>query len=80
MKSILKLALLIFTATILINCSDSDDYGDSVICEDVGLTCDKSPFSYKACADSSANAWWELNGTKYYDVIKATEAYENYCD
>ncbi len=80
MKSILKFTLLMFSVTILISCSDSDDSGDSVICEDVGLTCDKSPFSYKACADASGNVWWELNGTKYYTVLEATDAYENYCN
>ena len=67
-------------ATTLMNCSENDESGDSVTCQDVGLSCSKTPYSYKACADSNGNVWWELNGTKYYTVLEATEAYENYCN
>lgn len=79
-KVILKLTFLMFVTTLLINCSEGDESEDSIKCIDVGLTCSRSPFSYKSCIDSSGNVWWELNGTKYYNIIEATEAFENYCN
>lgn len=48
-------------------------------CEDVPLQCSKSPYEYKACSDG-VSAWWELNGTKYTDVMAATNAYMAYCE
>ncbi|WP_143744273.1 hypothetical protein [Polaribacter tangerinus] len=79
MKSILKITLLL-TSIILFNCTTNESSEESVICKDVGLDCNKTPYSYKACADASGNAWWELNGEKFDDVLEATAAYENYCD
>lgn len=49
-------------------------------CQAVGLSCSKTPYEYKACADGSGAYWWELNGTKYYDVTAATNAYMAYCE
>ncbi len=76
------LGILVFTvvSVFFASCDETEDALTNTVCQDVGLDCSKSPFEYKACADGTGSAWWELNGTKYYDVNSATEAYFNYCD
>lgn len=61
------------TTTYLSSCSPI------ATCEDVPLQCSKTPYKYQACSDG-VSAWWELNGTKYTDVMDATNAYMSYCD
>ena len=87
-KKIIKHSLSIFVGSLvfaassffLSSCELLEDVDDlDAICENVGLTCSKTPFSYKACADDDGSVWWELNGKKYYNVDAATNAYFAYC-
>ena len=47
MKLILKITFIMLVATTLMNCSENDESGDSVTCQDVGLSCSKTPIHIK---------------------------------
>jgi hypothetical protein len=86
-KSTIKQAFVILigslafsaSSVVLTSCELLEEADDlDAICQDVGVSCSKTPFTYKACADDNS-VWWELNGKKYYDVNSATNAYFAYC-
>lgn len=70
--------VLAFTASTMYITSCNKSSASSGTCENIPVECSKTPFTYKACVDGD-NAWYELNGAKYTDVNKATQAVLTYC-
>lgn len=77
------LGIVAFAAVTMFTASCEKDDSDSLTtnCEDVDLTCSKTPYTFQACVSTTGGgAWWELNGTRYDNLTEATQAYLAYCN
>lgn len=73
------LAFAVLTVS-LVACEEAEDALTNTVCEDIPVSCNRSPFEYKACADGTGDAWYEFNGTRYDNVNTVTNVVLDYCD